>query len=160
MGSQITICKSINKKDKEIISLKNGVLHKPSITLPHNLTLKQISDSINESQDSPLIYYGSFKNNLRHGLGCLVLKNNTRIEGEFCDGFINKTGAIYFPSGDIYYGEISKSYQMEGLGKILYHNGEKYQGNFKDGLKEGFGCFTFLSGEQVSGAFSNDFFLQ
>jgi hypothetical protein len=49
-------------------------------------------------------YNGNYKNDLRHGIGTMMLTNGIRYEGEWRHGYAHGQGLLTFPDGDQYSG--------------------------------------------------------
>ncbi|EKX39275.1 hypothetical protein GUITHDRAFT_51599, partial [Guillardia theta CCMP2712] len=92
-------------------------------------------------------YFGEWKNNLRHGVGTIILaeksergegqdrqrRHNARYKGEWREG------------------------EMHGFaGTMVYHNGCEYVGEFERSRRSGFGCLTSVNGVRYEGEWRND----
>lgn len=104
------------------------------------------------------IYYGNWNKNCEmEGYGNYYVKTDNLIsEGIWIKGNLI-FGRLFFNNGDIYEGEIKKSFP-NGKGKMFYQNGEKYEGNFENGEQKGKGIFIFLDKTIYEGNFENGIF--
>ncbi len=110
---------------------------------------KNILKNSNSQQMKPIkfengnIFYGQWNEDFEmEGYGKYYLQEEKVLaEGIWEKGEL-KFARIFFPNGDYYEGEISKSV-YNGKGKIIYQNKDEYIGEFVDGEKNGEGKIIF-----------------
>lgn len=91
-------------------------------------------------------YVGSFKNNVRHGPGRLLLTTTRDIyEGNFVEGYLEGTGKITYGSNnsmdaDNYMGEFTSG-RPHGQGTIYFNDKSWYKGQFTAGKQTGTGVY-------------------
>ncbi|ESU44943.1 Putative MORN domain protein [Giardia duodenalis] len=107
-------------------------------------------------------YVGTFKNNIRHGSGRLLLTTTGDIyEGDFVEGHLEGTGKITYGSknemhAETYVGEFANGLP-HGQGTILFSDGSWYKGQFIAGKRTGMGIYynstedTLVEGEFEDG---------
>ncbi|OMJ73566.1 hypothetical protein SteCoe_27731 [Stentor coeruleus] len=95
-------------------------------------------------------YVGNFKNNLRHGNGDYIWKNEWVYKGQWDEGKCSGMGKIYKPGGILFFDGFFNNFMRTGKG-IQYNNNGKYEGNFKNNKANGFGVYTWKSGVKFEG---------
>ena len=88
-------------------------------------------------------YEGNYSNNKKHGEGCLVMSNGTRIEGMFNNDELTGPAQISYANGDVYQGDLVLG-EKSGYGEYsgMWYN---YKGNWESNCRQGEGEFIDLS---------------
>ncbi|WP_068469688.1 MORN repeat-containing protein [Candidatus Protochlamydia phocaeensis] len=86
-----------------------------------------------------------------NGYGMLIKANQSKFQGTFKQGKIEKIDRIYFSNGDQYEGE-TRDCQAHGEGIFTYINGIKLKGHFVDGSLQGnTATIEYLNGDRYEG---------
>jgi hypothetical protein len=131
---------TVNKVKRVINKTNDNILSKPE-------------DNFNFQTDS--VYKGEWKNNLKHGYGCLTSCCGKRYEGDWeCDKRSGK--GIYSRKNKS--GKFCKIYEgtwqndkMDGSGEYFYETGDVYIGEWLKGQRSGNGTLTKVSKDVYSG---------
>ena len=102
------------------------------------------------------IYFGSFKDNRRHGQGNLYKVSTGEVfKGEWYQGM--KHGFCEWKICDslFKFSGMWKNNRPEGYGKLTTHKGDAYEGNFIYGKKHGTGVEVFTDGGSYIGNYKN-----
>lgn len=100
-------------------------------------------------------YKGDMKDDVRHGYGKMIYKNNEVYEGEWKDDKRDGFGTLIYSNGTKYEGEWKGNLQ-DGEGKYTCPNGMVYCGQFKSGKKHGKGTLTHAAGDEYVGEWKYD----
>lgn len=87
-------------------------------------------------------YDGAYINNKKHGEGCLIMGNGTRIEGNFANDELTGPAHIYYANGDEYEGSLVAG-EKSGYGEFkgMWY---EYKGNWESNCRQGEGEFVDL----------------
>jgi hypothetical protein len=100
------------------------------------------------------VYEGSWQDNSMHGNGVFRMKDGKEYRGRFRVGVLEPAGAIKYPSGDRYEGELFEM-QPSGLGTMIFANGNVYEGLHEAGQRQGHGTMRFNDGSVYVGAWKH-----
>lgn len=98
-------------------------------------------------------YEGLFKKGNYNGVGLLVVCDNSKYDGTFKDGYLEK-GVFTDTEGSTYTGSL-KNNLFEGKGKLVTSSGDVYDGFWKKGKKNG-KFIVIVSEEKSSITFQDD----
>lgn len=111
-------------------------------------------EGIFSQNNGNLLYKGSFKDDLRHGNGEEIYKDDGSIfNGEFYSGKKIK-GKFQWKDGSYYIGEFNDD-KFSGNGCYYWKEGRVYNGTWLNGQMNGKGLFTYLNGSFYEGEFHN-----
>ena len=133
-------------------------------------------------RQNEIAYIGSFKNDLKNGLGIqsdtvgntwegywkkgfmngnIVHKKNGKLvyEGEYEDDKKEGKGTESLKDGSTYFGSY-KNNLFHKKGRLLYASGNTYEGSFKEGLFDGKGTMTYKDGRVEKGTWRAGIFLK
>jgi hypothetical protein len=99
-------------------------------------------------------YEGDWKNDVRHGIGKLVLLRGDVYEGNWVNGSMTGEGKHIKFEGGVYVGDFVNGVKT-GKGKYTSSNGGVYEGDFVNGEKTGKGKYTSSNGVVSEGEWLN-----
>jgi hypothetical protein len=96
------------------------------------------------------VYYGSFRNGIRHGRGRLTQKNGDYYEGCFEAGKMTGAGRAAYPSqGREFVGHFIDG--KKTFGRIIFQDGKSYVGEWLNDRPHGKGTMRLTSGDVYVG---------
>ncbi|XP_063723905.1 uncharacterized protein LOC134851657 isoform X2 [Symsagittifera roscoffensis] len=91
-------------------------------------------------------YQGTWSKGLKHGPGQLILRDGTRIHGEFKEGELTGNGIKVWPDNKQVYRGTFLNGHIHGHGEMTYSDGSTYVGQFMNNKRDGYGTLTDKSG--------------
>lgn len=128
-----------------------------------NFSIAQDKESVNISKNTdkseedeiyPFFFLGDWKDNKRHGFGCLVDENG-KYTGQFIENQKYGKGILVYADQQIYEGDFVKD-KRHGKGKQIMISGQKYEGDFFEDKFHGRGIYYFNDSIWYEGEFKND----
>lgn len=132
----------------------NGKVYYPNGKVLYDGTWKNDTKENGKQNDKDGTYTGAFKNNLPHGQGTFIWKDNSKYVGTFTNGKRTGKGKAYTPDGKIQFdGTWQNNFLNNGT---QYYTDGKYIGPFKNSKPHGYGKFYNKDGSlRYSGEFVN-----
>jgi hypothetical protein len=103
------------------------------------------------------VYIGQWKNNVKHGIGKLMLATGDVFEGHFVEDMQTGFGILTMSEGVVYEG-LFRNGMMEGQGKYITAGGDIYEGEFKEDTKHGEGKLIQADATVLIGRWERDRF--
>ncbi|MEW6077584.1 MAG: AHH domain-containing protein [Thermodesulfobacteriota bacterium] len=99
------------------------------------------------------LYVGAWASDTPDGLGKLIFKDGTTLEGVWKNGQLteNDKNLIIYENNEKYLGSLKNGIRC-GRGTLYYSNGNKYEGEWSDNEKNGEGTFHFSDGGTYTGS--------
>lgn len=97
------------------------------------------------------VYQGKYQHGRRHGQGTTVHASFRHV-GEYYKGMARGPGAVYYPNGDVYEGEI-KHFLPHKVGKHISADGTVYTGSWESGERHGKCEIFYPDGETFVGEY-------
>ena len=105
--------------------------------------------------NSEKVYYGEWKDDKKHGKGCMIWPDGSIYQGHWVNDMRNGKGRYITIKGNMYEGEW-KNDKLHGKGKCTYASGSVYDGEWIADSKNGYGCETYSDKTKYEGYFENN----
>jgi hypothetical protein len=104
-----------------------------------------------------VIYDGNWENDKPHGLGKMILENDSVYIGLFENGIKNGEGRICSINEEIvYFKGTFKKGEKDGIGEEHFADNSCYKGNYSSGKRDGNGKYILPDGGYYEGQFKDD----
>ncbi len=100
-------------------------------------------------------YFGTWKDNLRHGSGTYKWTNGDVYKGNWENDKRHGQGGYTWKDGSRYKGNYSHGIRS-GYGIYLYTNGSMYEGTWQNNLKHGIANFYYKESVNIGGRYINN----
>jgi len=96
------------------------------------------------------VYYGQWKDGLKHGKGKQIWNDGSAYEGYWARGMANGQGRLIHVDGDVYQGEWCDD-RAHGTGQYTHLDGASYSGGWFEDKQQGFGIESWPDGARYEG---------
>jgi len=140
------------EKNNAIENIKaiNPIFEYSSFSENFPLEVVKNSNKLGMKKYNNAIYFGEMLNNQRHGLGVMRYIDGRLYEGTWRNDIRFGIGFEKWPNLNYYEGEFSEG-KPNGFGKFHWNSGEIYEGNWYKGFKHGDGIWSGSGDDNYTG---------